>query len=163
MHDLNKGQISALDELSHRYLKRWLGLPQCASWAIVHDAHGLGIKSFDHLYKECRSLTLSKIRFFSDGRVRHCLDSKEEREGQWRRKFSSANYVKGLIEEVVPPLPIQDRFSTEDQGRDDSLGSWSSLEMDAPQAPPVRRPEVLSQGLLKGKIQAGVQGRMNDL
>ena len=63
---------------------------------------------------------------------------------------------------MVPPLPIEDHFATQEQGLDDSLGSWSSLEMDAPQAPPVRRPEVLSQGLLKGKIQAGVQARVND-
>ena len=93
-------------------LKKWLGLPQSASWAIVHDTHGLSIKSFEHLYKECRSLTLANIRFFSDGRVRHALDSKEQREGNWRRKFSSSTYAKGLIEEVVPPIPVQDQFST---------------------------------------------------
>ena len=63
VHDLNKGQIKSLEDVSHAYVKDWLGLPQCASWAIVHDVHGLNIKSFDHLYKECRSLTLSNIRF----------------------------------------------------------------------------------------------------
>ena len=161
VHDLNKGQIESLEDMSHVFLKDWLGLPQCASWAIVHDIHGLNIKSFDHLYKECRSLTLSNIRFFSDGRVRHALDSKENREGEWSMKFSSATYVKGLIEEVVPPLPIQDRFATQEQSLDDSLGSWSSLEVDTP-PPPVRRPDTLSGKLLKGKIQAGVQGRVND-
>ena len=76
-------------------------------------------------------------------------------------KFSPATYVKGLIEEVVPPLPIQDRFATQEQSLDDSLGSWSSLEVDTP-PPPVRRPDTLSGKLLKGKIQAGVQGRVND-
>ena len=95
----------------------------------MHDVHGLGIKSFDHLYKESRSLTLANIRFFSDGRVRHALDSKEEREGKWSVKFSPAIYAKGLIQEVVPPLPIEDRFSTQEQRLDDSLGSWSSLEL----------------------------------
>ena len=53
---------------------------------------------------ESRSLTLSSIRFFSDGRVRHALDSKEAREVEWRRKFSTATYTKGLIEEVVTPI-----------------------------------------------------------
>ena len=52
------------------------------------------IKSIDHLYKESRSLTLSHICFFSDGRVRHALDSKEEREEKWSQKFSSATFVK---------------------------------------------------------------------
>ena len=31
------------------------------------------------------------------------MDSKKSREGQWHRKLSSATYVKGLIQEVVPP------------------------------------------------------------
>ena len=161
IHDLNKGQIKALDDLSHRFLKKWLGLPRSASWAIVHDAHGLGIKSFEHLYKECRSLTLANIRFFSDGRVRHALDSKEEREGNWRRKFSSSMYAKGLIEEVVPPVPVQDQFSTQDQSLDDSQDSWSSLEVDVA-TPLVQRPEVLTSGLLKRKVQTGVQARVNN-
>ena len=45
VHDLHKTQIKELDDLSHSYLKKWLGLPQCASWAIVHDYHGLNIMS----------------------------------------------------------------------------------------------------------------------
>ena len=136
VHDLNKSQIAELEDLTHSYLKRWLGLPRSASWALVHDAHGLNIKSVDHLYKESRSLTLSNIRFFSDGRVRHALDVKEEREGKWSRKFSSAGYVKGLIEEVVPPLPTRNNVSTTGVSLDDSHGSWSSLEVDFPPSPP---------------------------
>ena len=162
VYSLNKSQISALEDLTHRYLKKWLGLPRGASWVLVHDVHGMNVKSIDHLYKESRTLTLSNIRFFSDGRVRHALDSKEEREGKWSRQFSPATYAKGLIEEVVAPLPIQNNFSTQDQGLDDSLGSWSSLEMDAPASPSVQPREVMSRKLLKGKIQAGVQDRVND-
>ena len=116
-------------------------------------------------------MSLSNVRFFSDGRVRHALDSKENREEQWSKKFSSAAYVKGLIEEVVPPLPAQNQFTTQDQSLDDSRDSWSSLEVGSPppHAPPlpppptpVRCPDTLSSKLLKGKIQAGVQGRVND-
>ena len=103
VHDLHAAQLKDLDALSHRYLKKWLGLPRGASWALVHDQHGLNVKSFDHLYKESRSLTLSNIRYFSDGRVRHALDSKEERESEWRRKFSSATYARDLLQEVAPP------------------------------------------------------------
>ena len=72
-----------LESLTHSYLKRWLGLPRGASWALFHDVHGMGIKSIDHLYKESRSLSLSHIRLFSDGRVRHALDCKETRESKW--------------------------------------------------------------------------------
>ena len=76
-------------------------MPNGASWALIHDAHGLDIKSISHLYMESRALSLSKIKLFGDERVCHALDCKEEREGKWCRKFSSATYVKGLIDEVV--------------------------------------------------------------
>ena len=73
------------------------------TWALVHDSHGLDIKSIRHFYLESRTLSLSNIRFYSDENVRHALDSKEAREGEWSRKFSPATYAKGLIEEVAPP------------------------------------------------------------
>ena len=138
-------------------MKKWLGLPRGASWALVHDVHGMNIKSIDHLYKESRALNLSNIRFFSDERVQHALDSKEEREGKWCRKFSSSIYVKGLIQEVVPPVSGQNVL-TIGQNLDVSSDSWSSLEVDEP-APPLLQPPVrgIDGNLLKRKIQDGVQ------
>ena len=50
VHDLHKRQIDDLEALSHSFLKRWLGLPRGASWALVHDYHGLNVKSIGHLY-----------------------------------------------------------------------------------------------------------------
>ena len=159
---------------------------------MVHDSHGLNIKSISHLYLESRSLTLSHIRFFSDGRVRHALDSKENREDKWRRKFSSAAYAKGLIAEVVTPLVSDEISLTLDNPLDDSQASWSSLEFegpltpsqplspppsllapalppaasspDAPQPPPISAPSSseLTSKVLKRKIQRGVQERVND-
>ena len=163
IHDLSKSQLSELEGLTHGYLKRWLGLPRGASWALVHDVHGLNIKSIDHLYRESRLLNLSNIRFFSDSRVRHALDCKEERESKWCRKFSSAVYAKGFIAEVVTPF-VQQPVSNIDQSLDVSLNSWSSLELDEPDPPPPPPlPRgVVSQKLLKRKVQAGVQDRVND-
>ena len=159
IHDLNTGQIKDLEDLTHSYLKNWLGLPQCASWALVHDFHGLNIKSIEHLYKESRALSLSNARFFGDSRVKHALNSKEEREGKWSQKFSPAIFVKGLIEEVVPPLPIEESVSTEDHSLDLFDDSGPSEAPDSPPAVPLGAP---SRRLLKGKIQAGVQERVDN-
>ena len=128
--DLNKAQIKDLEDLSHRYLKKWLGLPRGATWALVNDSHGLGLKSISHFYLESRALMLSNIRFFSNGRVRHALDSKERREVTWSRKFSPAIYTKGLIEEVVTPIVNAEDSLTVGNTLDDSRDSWSSLEVD---------------------------------
>ena len=130
IHDLHKRQINDLENLTHSFLKKWMGLPRGASQALVHDYHGLNVKSISHLYLESRSLTLSNIRFFSDGRVRHALDLKEAREDEWRRKFSPAIYAKGLIEEVVTPVANVENPLTLDNVLDSSLGSWSSLDID---------------------------------
>ena len=106
-----------------------------------------------YIYKELRALSLSNVRFFSDERVRGALDSKEERESKWSRKFFSAVFVKGLIEEMVPPVANENIVSTEDQSLDLFDDSVSS---DAPASPPVVPSGTISQKLLKGKIQAGV-------
>ena len=144
IHDLHKRQIETLEALTHRYLKKWLGLPRGASWALVHDSHGMNVKSISHLYLESRSLTLSLIRFFSDGRVRHALDSKEDREDKWRRKFSSAIYVKGLIEEVVTPVVNSENSLTLVEPLNDSQSSWSSLEVEGILSPVQPSPSRVS-------------------
>ena len=159
IHDLNRSQLNMLESLTHSYLKRWLGLPKGASWALVHDAHGLNVKSVSHLYEESRVLTLSNIRFFSDARVRHALDVKEGREGTWCRKFSSAVYAKGVIEEVVPQFRGLADVSTAGN-LDDSQNSWSSLELDEP-VQQAGQSVCKSKAVIRGKIQAGVQGRVN--
>ena len=169
IHDLCSSQIESLESLTHSYLKKWLGMPRGGTWALVHDSHGLNIKSIRHLYLESRSLCLSSIRFFGDEKVRHALDAKEEREGQWSRKFSSATYVKGLIEEVAPPaVEVQNPVLNVDDGLDDSFGS--SVEEEASDPVPAQaqaQPQAqaagpLSRKLLKGKVQAGVQKRVDE-
>ena len=76
VHDLNCSLLNVFEGLTHSYLKKWLGLPRGASWALVYDAHGLNIKSVSHFYEETRVINLSAIYFFSDARVRHALDIK---------------------------------------------------------------------------------------
>ena len=89
IHDLNTTQIKRLEDLTHRHLKKWFGIPQGGSWCLVHEGHGLNIKSISHLYKESRTLSLANMRYYSDAHVRHALESKENREAEWKKKYSS--------------------------------------------------------------------------
>ena len=172
IHDLSSNQIGLLESLTRRYLKDWLGIPKGGTWALVHDIHGLNIKSIRHLYLESRSLSLSNIRRFGDENVRHALDWKEAREGEWRLKFSSATYARDLIQEVAPPnVEVQDVISEAGDGLDGSFGSsveeeeWGAAAPALVAAPTVARAQAegpLTRKLLKGKIQAGVQKRVND-
>ena len=106
IHDLNLSQLRRMEELTHRYLKRWFGMPQSGSWAMVHDRHGMAVKSVTHFYKEARSLSLANVRLFGDVRVRHALDSKEALEAKWSRKFSSALDTRNLIHDLLATNPI---------------------------------------------------------
>ena len=93
IHDLNRSQIADLESLTHSYLKQWLGLPRGASWALVHDIHGLNIKSIDHLYTESRALTLSSVRFLGSGPDR----------GQSPVEWGDFPYVRPSVRPYVPP------------------------------------------------------------
>ncbi|NCF47118.1 MAG: hypothetical protein GWP24_06070 [Alphaproteobacteria bacterium] len=169
VHDLHLSQLRDLDNLVHRYLKKWLGLPNGASWALVHDVHGLNIKSISHLYMESRALSLSKMRVFGDERVRHALDCKEEREDKWCRKFSSAVYVKGLLDGIVAPAGSGHGDGI-NQGLDLSQGlldQFSPLPVEVEEEvaaieAAASAPGALTEKQLKGKIQAKVQKGFSD-
>ena len=113
---------------------------------------------------ESRALSLANIRFFGDKRVQGALDSKEEREGKWCQKFSPATFVKGLINEVVPPVAVdENRVSGQVEGLDDSLSGLPSNDgAVAPAVAPVRPSDSLTRKKLKGLIQSGVQDWVGD-
>ena len=106
VHDLNRSQLNTLENLTHSYLKRWLGLPRGASWVLFHDFHGLNVKSVTHMYEESRVLNLATIRFFSDKRVQHALDVREEREGS----SPLQSMLRGLLRSWCLHYLIQQMF-----------------------------------------------------
>jgi hypothetical protein len=50
IHDLTKTDLKKLDDLMHRFLKSWLGMPQSGSFLPVHSGLGIDVKSVSHLY-----------------------------------------------------------------------------------------------------------------
>jgi hypothetical protein len=56
IHDLTKTDLKELDDLIHRYLKSWLGMPQSGSFLPVHSGLDMDVKSVLPPYKESRSL-----------------------------------------------------------------------------------------------------------
>jgi hypothetical protein len=58
IHDLTKTDLKKLDDLTHGYLKSWLGMPQSRSFLPVHSWLSMDVKSVSHLYKERRSLDI---------------------------------------------------------------------------------------------------------
>ena len=49
VHDLTKTDQTKLDALCTKYVKKWTGLPPCATNSIVHMKIGLDIMSIPHV------------------------------------------------------------------------------------------------------------------
>jgi hypothetical protein len=122
IHDLTKTDLKKLDDLMHRYLKFWLGMPQSGSFLAVHSGLGMDVKSVLHLYKESWSLDIVRALVRGDNTVQNTVRAKVQREQEWTRKSAisvCAAEIAGTIlssEEpaiddatvVEPPLAIPD-------------------------------------------------------
>ena len=57
VHDLPFTYLTKLDTMSDQYLKKWAGLPKCATNTILHLNTALNIKKISTLYKETHFVT----------------------------------------------------------------------------------------------------------
>ena len=48
VHDLPHTYLLKLDSMANKYLKRWAGLPRCATTAVLHLYSALNIKTYPH-------------------------------------------------------------------------------------------------------------------
>jgi hypothetical protein len=83
IHDLTKIDLRELDDLTHRYLKSWLGMPQSGSFLPVHSGLGMDVKSVLYLYKKSRSLDIVRR---GDNTVETTVRAKIQREQKWTWK-----------------------------------------------------------------------------
>ena len=80
--------LTKLDTMVDQYLKRWAGLPKCATNAILHLDTALHIKNISSLYKETHAITHCSTRLKGDTGVNLALDNRLARESQFTRKQS---------------------------------------------------------------------------
>ena len=92
VHELTATNLSKLDQLCDRYIKKWLSLPQSGTRAVIHTPEALNIKSISHLYKEAHAISHATSRVKADKFVNLALDGKVQRESEWVRKGSVAVY-----------------------------------------------------------------------
>jgi hypothetical protein len=80
IHNLTKTDLKKFDDLTHRYLKSWLGMPQSGSFLPVYSGLGMDVKSVLHLYKESRSLYIVRALVRAENTVQTTVRAKVERE-----------------------------------------------------------------------------------
>ena len=90
VHDITYSDLIKLDAITHKYLKKWAGIPRCGTNLIFHMKDGLQIKSIKSLYEEAHALNHAAIRIKGDETVNLALDNRLAREAQFVRKKSIA-------------------------------------------------------------------------
>ena len=88
VHDLPISLLSKLDTMADQYLKKWAGLPKCATNAILHLNTALDIKKISTLYKEVHATSHCSTRLKGDTGVNLAIDNRLARESKLIRKQS---------------------------------------------------------------------------
>jgi hypothetical protein len=101
IHDLTKTDLKKLDDLTHRYLKSWLCMPQSGSFLPVHSGLGMDVKSVLHFYKESQSLDIVRALMRGDNTVQTTVRAKVQREQEWTRKSAISVRVAEIVETVL--------------------------------------------------------------
>ena len=74
--------------LSDKFVKKWAGLPPCATNDLIHMMSGLKFQSITGLYTEAHCVSHARTRLQGDSLVNKAIDSKIERESALIRKKS---------------------------------------------------------------------------
>ena len=86
VHNLTDTQLNKLDVFSDKYIKKWAGLPLCATNAVIHLTAGMNIKAISELYMEAHCISHARTRLEGDSDVNFVLDCTVSRESRYTHK-----------------------------------------------------------------------------
>ena len=89
VHTVLKTDLKKLDFFTDKYIKKWSGIPRCATNAAIHLQTGLNIPSISELHSLTHALAHTRTRMQGDATVNHALDVQLLRESQCSRKQST--------------------------------------------------------------------------
>ena len=105
IHEITKTDLIKLDNLTHKYLKKWAGVPRCATNSIFHLQMALNIPSISQIYTESHVMTYVDAKMKADSTVNHVLDQKLNRERNMTRKSSIIFEVAKTLGEITAENP----------------------------------------------------------
>ena len=107
MHDLPQTYLKKLDTSTDQFLKKWAGLPRCATNTILHLCTAMNIKKISTLYTETHSVTHCSTRLKGDRLVNIVLDNRIERESAYQRKKSVTVTAESYYQSAVGRHMVQ--------------------------------------------------------
>ena len=81
VHDVTSTNLAILDRLTHKFMKKWAGLPRCTTNAVFLSRSGLAIPSISSLYEEAHCVSHASTRLKGDP------DQEEVRDGLGRERL----------------------------------------------------------------------------
>ena len=112
IHDLPKTYLEKLDTAVDQYLKKWAGLPQCATTSLLHFNKSLGIKNISSLYYECHVTSHCSTRLKGDKKVNLVLDNRLERESCNRKSRTVTVIAEETFKSALSDNLIQNEIPT---------------------------------------------------
>ena len=104
VHEITYTNLDKLDALCNRFLKKWMHMPQSAAPEILRIRGLTTIPSIKQTYQECQvSAHISSVTK-ADSTVKHCLNSKLNRESQWTRKNSITAVAQQTLDSIPDPV-----------------------------------------------------------
>ena len=88
IHDIPHTYVYKLDTYADSFLKKWSGLPKCATNTLLHANNALNIMTISHLYKEAHCTSHAATRLKGDEAINRVLDNKIQRETKFTKKKS---------------------------------------------------------------------------
>ena len=102
VHQMHQTQMSQLDNLAKKYLKKWLAIQTHGVTDIsIFHPYMLAIKTPSQTYLEAHAGNHTMMRMKGDKVVNHALNSRIERESQWTRKHSTITHVQQMWQDNI--------------------------------------------------------------
>ena len=108
VHTVLKTDLKKLDMFTDKYIKKWSGIPRCATNAAIHLQTGLNIPSISELHSLTHALAHTRTRMQGDATVNHALDVQLLRESQWSRNSLQSRTLRNS---TLSPPPMEATLS----------------------------------------------------
>ena len=143
VHTITDSHLKKLDTFTDKYVKKWAGLPPCATNALIHMNKSMNVKSISAVYMEAHSVSHTRTRILGDENVNYVINCSLQRENQYTRKSSTlvqaeANYLqsvnKNSVQGTVPSFLGENNVSVKrkfyNQVKGDVMATMSVSESD---------------------------------
>ena len=101
VHTLPQTHLGKLDTFVDKFTKKWAGLPQSATNAVIHLKEALDIPAISSVYKEAHNMSHVRTRLQGDIVINNILDHTLEREATYTNSKQTTTEAEKLFLETL--------------------------------------------------------------